>query len=325
MRPLVLVLAFAIALFGPGSAPQAQGQSYPNRPIRLIVPYPAGGTADAVGRMLAEQMAKELGQSVVVDNRSGSGGMIGAEAVAKAAPDGYTLLLGLNGPISINPAIRTSMPYDPLRDFAPVTLICEIPGLLGVPVGLPVRNIGELVAMERQRPGSISFASMGTGTTGHLTGELLNVLTDTQMTHVPYRGTSQAMGDLLAGRVQYTFDLPTVLIPQREAGTLRIIAAASRQRLPELPDVPTVAEEGYPTLVYSTWVGMLAPANTPRALVERLHAVNRRILADPETQRRLASFGAQPGGLGLDEYRAYLAEEIAKWRDVAQRAHVVVD
>jgi tripartite-type tricarboxylate transporter receptor subunit TctC len=322
LRLLTLAFAIAAALLGIGPA---ASQGYPNRPIRLIVPYPPGGTADAVGRMLAEQMARELGQNVVVDNRSGSGGMIGADAVAKSPPDGYTLLLGLNGPISINPAIRTSMPYDPLRDFVPVTLICEIPGLLGVPATLPVHSIGDLVAMERQHPGSVSFASMGTGTTGHLSGELLNVLTSTRTTHVPYRGTSQAMGDLLSGRVQYTFDLPTVLIPQQQAGTLRIIATASPRRLPELPDVPTVAEQGYPTLVYSAWVGMLAPAGTSREVAQRLHDANRRILANPDTQRRLASFGAQPGGLGLDEYRTYLAAEIAKWKEVAQRAHVVTD
>ena len=324
MRLFLSALALAATLIGLSPAP-AGAQDFPTKPIRLIVPYPPGGTADAVGRMLAEQLSRELGQNVVVDNRSGSGGMIGAEAVSKAAPDGYTLLLGLNGPISINPAIRTSMPYDPLKDFAPVTLICEIPGLLGVPANLPVHNIDELVAMERKKPGSVSFASMGTGTTGHLTGELLNVLSKTQTTHVPYRGTSQAMGDLLSGRVQYTFDLPTVLIPQQQAGTLRIIAAAAPKRLADLPNVPTVAEEGYPTLVYSTWVGMLAPAGTPRAVLERLNAANTRILADPEVQKKLAAFGATPGGVSLDAYKAYLAAEIAKWKDVAQRANVVVD
>ncbi len=318
--------AFALAaLSSIGLALPASAQSFPDRPVRLVVPYPPGGTADAVGRLIAERMAPLLGQPVIVENRSGSGGMIGAEFVAKAAPDGYTLLLGLNGPISINPAIRTSMPYDPLKDFAPVTLICEIPGLLGVTGSLPANSIADLIALEKARPGSISFASQGIGTTGHLTGELLNVLAGVGMTHVPYRGTSQAMGDLLAGRVQSTWDLPTVLMPQREGGRMRIIAAASRERLPELPDVATVVEQGFPALVYATWVGMLAPANTPQPVLDRLNAVNQRVLAEPEVQQKLVSFGARGSGIALGAYRDYLAAEIAKWRDVAQRANVTVE
>lgn len=303
----------------------AVAQSFPDRPIRLVVPYPPGGTADAVGRMMAEAMSKLLPQPVVVENRSGSGGMIGAESVARSTPDGHTLLLGLNGPISINPAIRASMPYDPLKDFAPLTLICEIPGLLGVPTSLPANSIADLVAMERARAGSVSFASQGIGTTGHLTGELVNVLGNVSMTHVPYRGTAQAMGDLLSGRVQSTWDLPTVLIPQRESGRMRIIAVATRERLPELPDVATVVEQGFPTLAYATWVGMLAPAGTPQPILERLNTVNQQILADPAVRQRLVSFGARASGIALGAYREYLTAEIAKWRDVAQRAQVRVE
>lgn len=318
--------AFALtALTSMALARPALAQGYPDRPVRLVVPYPPGGTADAVGRLIAERMAPLLGQPVIVENRSGSGGMIGADSVAKAAPDGYTLLLGLNGPISINPAIRSSMPYDPLKDFAPVTLICEIPGLLGVPASLQANSIADLVALEKARPGSISFASQGTGTTGHLTGELLNVLSGVNMTHVPYRGTSQAMGDLLAGRVQSTWDLPTVLMPQQEAGRMRIIAVATRERLPSLANVATVVEQGYPQLVYATWVGMLAPANTPQPILDKLNAVNQRVLAEPEVQQKLVSYGARASGVALAAYRDYLAAEIAKWRDVAQRAHVSVD
>lgn len=319
-RRRVLATALAAALPLPAFA-----QAFPSRPVRIVVPYPAGGTADAVGRLVAEHMRNGLGQSVVVENRAGAGGMLGAEQVARSAPDGYTLLLGLNGPISINPAIRTDMTYDPLRDLAPLTLLCEIPGLLGVTKALPANSIAELVALAKRSPGSIAFASQGSGTTGHLVGELLNVLGQVEMQHTPYRGTAPAMTDLIAGRVQFTFDLPPVLLPQQQAGTLRIIATSSRRRLSYLPDVATVTEQGFPDLTYFAWVGMLAPAGTPEPILQRLHAENLRILALPEVKERLATFGAEPSGLGLAEYRSYLAAEIVKWRNVARQANVKPD
>jgi len=301
-------------------AAPARAQRFPDRPVRIVVPYPAGGTTDILARLVGQKVGERLGQPFVIENRSGATGVIGSEHVARAAPDGHTLLMGVNGPITISPAFRRDMPYEPLRAFAPVTLVASVAKLLVVNPQLPVRNVAELVAYAKARPGQLSFASSGTGATGHLAGEMFKLRAGIDIVHVPYRGGAPAMADVIAGRVAMQFEVLTQLLPQVQAGQLRALAVTSAERLPTLPDIPTVAEQGFPGFESRTWFGLLAPAGTPPAIVRRLRDEVVQVLTAPEMVQFLREQGADPIGNTPEQFAAFLREDTERWADVVRRS-----
>jgi tripartite-type tricarboxylate transporter receptor subunit TctC len=242
----------------------ASAQTYPTRPIRLVVPFPAGGTTDILAREVGDRLSRSFGQSVVVDNRPGAGGNIGSDLVAKSAPDGYTLLMGTVGTHAINPSLYTRMPYDHVKDFVPIILVAGVPNVLEVTPSLPVNSVADLIKLAKEKPGQLNFASSGNGTSIHLSGELFKTMAGVDMTHVPYKGSAPALTDLMGGQVQLMFDNLPSSLQQIKAGKLRAIAVTSAQRAPALPNVPTIAESGLPGFEASSWFGLLAPAGTPR-------------------------------------------------------------
>ena len=303
----------------------AWGQAYPAKPIRLVVPFPAGGTTDILARAVGQKLTEAWGQPVVVDNRPGAGGNIGAELVAKAAPDGYTLLMGTVGTHAINASLYAKMPYDHIKDFAPVILVAGVPNVLVVNPAVPVNSVQELIAYAKANPGRLNFASSGSGTSIHLSGELFKVMAGVQMTHIPYKGSAPALQDLIGGQVQLMFDnLPSAL-PQIKGGKLRALAVTSATRAAALPDVPTVAEAGLPGFEASSWFGVLAPAGTPVAIIARLNAEIAKWLASPEAREKLASQGANAAGGSPEDFAKHIAAETAKWQKVVKESGAKVD
>lgn len=300
--------------------------TYPDTSIRLVVAFPPGGGTDGAARLVGEKLAAEIGQAVVVENRAGAGGVIGAQSVARARPDGYTLLFGTGAELLVNPATRKAAPYDPLRDFAPVAEVGSVAFALVVPAASPLRSLPDLVAAAKARPGSLNYASFGVGSTNHLIGELFLHAAGVAATHVPFQGSQQAMASLLAGDVDFAFDTAAVVLPQIRAGKLRALATPSPRRLAALPDVPTFAEQGYPGLVGSTWAAMLAPAGTPAAIVQRMSEEVARIIRSPEVSRRLEeTMGTIPEGSTPQECDAFIAAETAKWARLIRSAGVTLD
>ena len=303
----------------------AWGQAYPAKPIRLVVPFPAGGTTDILARAVGQKLTEAWGQPVVVDNRPGAGGNIGAELVAKAASDGYTLLMGTVGTHAINASLYAKMPYDHIKDFAPVILVAGVPNVLVVNPAVPVNSVQELIAYAKANPGRLNFASSGSGTSIHLSGELFKVMAGVQMTHIPYKGSAPALQDLIGGQVQLMFDnLPSAL-PQIKGGKLRALAVTSATRAAALPDVPTVAEAGLPGFEASSWFGVLAPAGTPVAIIARLNAEIANWLASPEAREKLASQGANAAGGSPEDFAKHIAAETAKWQKVVKESGAKVD
>lgn len=303
----------------------AQAGAYPNKPIRIVVPFPAGGTTDILARAVAQQLTQAWGQQVIVDNRPGAGGNIGSELVAKSAPDGYTLLMGTVGTHAINPSLYSKMPYDHVRDFAPVILVAGVPNVLVVHPSVPANTVAELIAYGKANPGKLNFASSGSGTSIHLAGELFRVQTGIQMTHVPYKGSAPAIQDLLGGQVQLMFDnLPSAL-PQIKAGRLRALGVTSATRAAALPDVPTIAESGLPGFEASSWFGLLAPAGTPRDVVARLDAEVAKWLASQDARDKLLAQGAIAAGGTPEDFSAHIAAETAKWAKVVKESGAKVD
>ncbi len=317
---VMVVIAAAVA------APAVQAQApYPTKPIRIVVPFPAGGTTDILARAVAQKLTEMGGQPVVVDNRPGAGGNIGAELVAKSAPDGYTLLMGTVGTHAINPGLYAKMPYDHQRDFAPVILVAGVPNVLVVNPAVPATSVQELIAYGKANPGKLNFASSGSGTSIHLAGELFKTMSGVQMTHVPYKGSSPALTDLLGGQVQLMFDnLPSAL-PHIKAGKLRALAVTSAQRAPALPDVPTVAEAGLPGFEASSWFGLLAPAGTPKEIIAKLNAEVAKWLATPEARDKLTAQGANAVGSAPDAFAQYIAAETIKWLKVVKESGAKVE
>lgn len=313
--------AAAAALLSLFSLPApAQTGAYPNQPIRVIVPFSAG-TSDTVARLVGTEMGKALGQPVVVDNRPGAGGNLGSEACARARPDGYTICLGTISSHAINPSIYPRMPYDNLRDFAPVTQLASQPNAIAVTNDFPARDVAALVAHLKARPGDVNYGSSGVGTSVHLAGALLAQLTGTKLEHVPYRGSGQVTTALLTGELPMAFDNFSSVWPFAKEGKLRVLGVTSLQRAPAAPEVPAVAETvpGFESL---SWHGLFAPARTPPAVMERLHREAVAALASPAVKARFEELGITPVGNSPDEFRAFVASETQRWGTVARQANI---
>jgi len=316
---------FSLGLAGAGlMAGTANADDYPSRPIRLIVPYAPGGGADAIGRIIAKRVSETIGQPIVIENRGGAGAILGTEAVKNADPDGYTLLVGQSGPISINPAVYKNLRYDPVRDFAPVTMTTAYPYILVINSRLPAQTLQDFVALAKSKPGEFNFGTTGIGAANHLVAELFNSRAGLKMTHIPYRGTALAVGDLLAGQVTMVFADAVSALPHIQAGTLRALAVSSKERAAIAPDVPTIAESGYPGFDAIGWHGILAPAKTPPAIVDRLNAEIVKALKDPATKALLETQAMQLVGNSPQEFAAFIKQDIALWQTVATQANVEV-
>ncbi|HYC44581.1 MAG TPA: tripartite tricarboxylate transporter substrate binding protein [Burkholderiales bacterium] len=313
MRHLLVFAALACSI------PAAHAQTnYPARTIRFIVPFTPGGSADIFARPVAQKMSESMGQQVVVENRPGSGGVVGTEVAAKAAPDGYTLMMGLTANMAVNPSLYPKLPYDPLRDFAPVTLVASAPYVLVVPPSLPARNVKELVGLARGRPGDLAYVSLGSGSMGHLSGELLASMAGVKLLHVPYKTLGQALPDLMSGQVQLLFLGIASAQGHVRSGKLRAIAVSGLKRSPALPQVPTVNESGVKGFEVTGWYGAFVPAGTPQDIVARLHKEIVRALSQPDVKDRLSREGADLVGNSPREFDAFVRSEIAKWAKVVK-------
>src|SRR2546423_1447095 len=307
------------------AAPVAFGQAaYPTKPVRIVVPFPAGGTTDIIARATAQKLSEAWGQQVIVDNRPGAAGNIGSEVVAKAAPDGYTLLMGTVGTHAINPSLYAKMPYDHIKDFTPVILVAGVPNVLVVNPDLPIKSVPELIAYAKANPGKLNFASSGSGTSIHLSGELFKAMTGVQMTHVPYKGSAPALTDLIGGQVQLMFDNLPSSLAFIKAGKLRALAVTSASRAPALPDVPTVADT-VPGFEASSWVGVLAPAGTPPEIIARINGEVTKWLATPEAKEKLTAQGANVAGGTPQDFAKHIQAETAKWAKVVKESGAKVD
>ncbi|HKA43401.1 MAG TPA: tripartite tricarboxylate transporter substrate binding protein [Burkholderiales bacterium] len=293
-------------------------QNWPARPVRILVGFAPGGSTDIVARLIAQEMAKNLGQQVIVDNRPGAGGNIAAELTSKAPPDGHTIFACTTGVFAIQPFLYSKLPYDPDKGLIPVTQTGSLPYIVVVHPSLPVRNIKEFVAFARPRPGQINYASSGVGTASHLSAAYFATAAGLNMVHVPYKGTGNAMSDLLAGQVVLMFDQPVSSLPQVHAGKLKVLGISSGQRFPTLPDIPTVAEQGLPGFEAISWAGVCAPGGTPRDLVNRLYTEVAKVLKVPEIRDRLLRDGIEPIGSTPDEFLAHTRREAVKWGKVVK-------
>jgi tripartite-type tricarboxylate transporter receptor subunit TctC len=319
MRNLLL-----LALACGAGAVCAQGPAYPSKPVRIVVPSSPGGGTDILTRILAHKLSENLGQQFVVENRPGAGQVIGIEAVARAAPDGYTLLMAASA-IVINQVLYKKTPYDTLRDLAPVTLAASLPNILVVHPSLPVKSVRELIALAKAHPGELNYSSAGSGTSPHMSMELFRTMAHIAITHIPYKGSGPATADLLAGQVQLSMpSIPTALTLIK-AAKLRALGVTSGSRAAGLPDVPTIAESGVPGYEVIQWYGLLAPVGTAREIVNKLQAETARVLSSPEVKSRLAAEGADPVGNRPDEFAAYIKAEIDKWGKVVKSAGIKLE
>jgi len=317
-------IVWTLAVAGLVASPAVLAQHYPEKPVRVVVPFAAGGGTDIIARMISQKLSEAWGHNVVVDNRPGGGTVIGAELVARSTPDGYTLLLTAN-PQSSNPALLPKLPYDTVRDFAPVTMVASAPLLLVVHPTLPVRTVQELIAHAKSRPGKLTYASSGNGGPQHLAGELFKHMAGVTMLHVPYRGSAPAVADLLGGQVQLSFASLLTALPHTRTGKLRALGLSSAKRLTSNPDIPTVAETGVPGFELVTWYGVFAPAATPRSVVAKIQGDMARVLAGAEVRDRLARSGVQSVGSRPGEFRAYFLKEIEKVRKLVRAAVIKRD
>lgn len=303
-------------------ATHGHAQAYPSKPIRIIVPFAAGGPTDTHSRWAAQQLTSALGQQVIVDNRGGAGGVIGTEAVAKAAPDGYTLLGGNPGPLTIARSVRKQVPYDGMRDFAPITLIARAASCMCVHPTVPAKGVREFVALAKRNPEKINYATPGSGTVGHLATELFATMAGIKMTMVPYKGAALYVVDLMAGNIDYAHIQIHQAAPYVRSGRMRALGVTAVARSPLLPDVPTAAEQGVPGYSSYNWNGILAPAGTPRAIIDRIHAVLSKPLTQPETVKQMEALGYEVSGDGPAEYAAFIKSETEKWAKVAEAARI---
>jgi tripartite-type tricarboxylate transporter receptor subunit TctC len=293
--------------------------------VRIVNPYPPGGSVDVMARILAQKLTDNLGQQFIVENRSGGGGNTGAESVAKGAPDGYTLLFTAPGPLTINQTLYSKLPFDPAKDFAPIALFAVAPIVLMVHPSVAANNVEELIALAKKAPGTINFASAGNGTTNHLSGELLKSMAKIDIVHVPYRGAGPAMNDLIAGHVQMFFDLLPVSLPQINAGRVRALGNAGAKRPAALPDLPTIAEQGLPGFEAVSWVGLVAPAHTPAPVLEKLAAEVAKVTKAPDVIARIYELGSEPGTVFAKDFGAFMAAETKKWAEVIRASGAKAD
>lgn len=327
MKPLrraclrtALALAAAPLL---SSAPfSAHADAWPQRPIRLLVPYGPGGSSDVVARAVAVEMSRDLGQQVIVENKGGGQGSIATVEAARARPDGYTLILGHVGTLAVNPTMMPNLSYDPRRDFAPIILLAKLPMVFAVGAKVPAASLPEFVALARAKPGVLNYGSAGNGSAGHLAFEMLKTAAAIDVVHVPYKGTGAQVTDLLAGNIDAAVAGIPGLLPHAQAGKIKIVAVGSAQRLPILPDVPTVAEQGYPGFESSQWFGLLAPAGTPQEAISRLQAAAQRALRTDAVRQRLAHDAAEPSGAGPAEFAAFIDAEERRWSQVVKDARL---
>jgi tripartite-type tricarboxylate transporter receptor subunit TctC len=322
-RAFALLAAVVVPLLLVVAAPAAQAQAYPQKPVRLVIPFPPGGPLDSVGRAIAQKLTEAWGQTVVVDNRPGAGGNIGADLVAKSAPDGYTVVMGALSTHAVNPSLYPKMPYDAVRDFAPITLVAITPNVLVVNPALPVASARELIAYAKANPGKLAFGSGSNGSAGHLAGELFKV--DTDLLHVPFKGAAPAMQALLAGDTQLMFDNLASATPQVKAGKLKALAVTTAQRSKLAPELPTLAEAGLQGFDISTWFGLLAPAGTPADIIAKWNAEVTRILNAPEMRERLNALGAEAAPGTAAEFAQLIARETAKYARIVKLSGAKLD
>jgi tripartite-type tricarboxylate transporter receptor subunit TctC len=315
-RILVAVLAVLLMPLGAGAQP------YPTKPVKIVAPFAPGGLADVLARSLGERLTKSTGQPFIVENRPGAGGNVGADAVARAEPDGYTLLMSSAGILTINQFLYAQMPFDPASALQPVSVVAEMPMLLVVRAQLPAENVRQFLELARKQPGGLFFGSPGNGTTGHLGMELFMQATGVKLQHVPYKSAAEAVKAALAGETQCMFDNPPTVMAQIKAGTLRALGVAAKERIAQLPDVPTIAEGGVAGFEASSWFGLVAPARTPRVIVERLADETARALKDPEMQNRFAQSGARLVGNTPDQFSAMVSAERARWEKIIRTAGI---
>jgi len=318
----MLILGMLIIIAGRTFAQQP----YPTKPIRLIIPFAAGSSSnDILGRALAQRLAEALQQQVVVENHAGAGGNIGSDMASKAAPDGYTLLLGVNGPLAISPSVYAKLGYNPVKDLAPIAMFAVVPYALVINPAVPAANVTEFIALAKARPGRLNFASSGSGGTPHLCGELLKTVAGIDMVHVPYKAGAPAVVDLVGGRVELYCSGITAVLPLIKAGKLRAIATTTPKRSPLLPDVPSAIEAGLPGFEVSSWMGILAPARTPEPIIRLLYSKIAGIVNDPNMADFISSQGSEPALMGPEQFGAYLKAEIGKWAKVVKTANVKPD
>lgn len=314
-------LALLLAVL-PGLA--AHAQNYPTKPVRFIIPFPPGGPTDIIGRMAGDTLAKSFGVQYIADNRAGAGGNIGFDLCAKSPPDGYTVCM-MTVAQSISPSIYKKLPFDPVKDFAPVTLMALLPSMLTVHPALPVKSVKELVTLAKSRPEQLIYASTGNGTSPHMLMEMFKWMTATKMVHVPYKGQAPALIDQIAGQVQLAFNTAIGVMPHVKEGRLRPLAISTSQRFPPMPELPTVAEAGVKGFDGSSWNGVVFPAGTPRDIVMKTNQALAKSLNAPEARERLLGLGAMTGGNSPEEFTAFINAEIAKWAKVAKAAHIQLD
>ena len=322
-RPRLLQLGLALLASIVALHPlQAVAQSFPEHPIKLISPWPPGGSNDTFSRLIASRLNKALGQPVVVENRPGATGTLGVGQVARAPADGYTIVMGSSPTHATAAAIYPTLTYDPVRDFAPVTMVGTVSNVLVVHPSVPAKTVQELIALARHKPGELAFASAGNGSSQHLSGEMFKVMTGVDMLHVPYKGAAPAVADILAGHVKLGFHNMPDVVPHLKTGGLRAITVTAARRAAALPDVPTIAESGVPGYAAEVWFGVFAPAGTPRPVIDRLHAEISKTLTDSEIKGKLEALGNEVSGIGPDAFAAYVETEVTRWAEIAKKAGV---
>lgn len=325
MKHTLIGAAVLAALAAPHAYAQGSAANYPDKPLRLVVPFPPGGGNDILARTLGQRLSEVVSQQVVVDNRGGAGGALGATIAAQANPDGYTLFLGSVGNLAQNPALKSDLPYNPVRDFAPASLVAVSSFMLAVHPGVPAKSVQDLIALAKASPGKLNYASAGTGSSLHMAGELFKYATATDMLHVPYKGTGPAMADLISGRVQLIFSTMPPVLPQVKTGKLRALGVTTIKRAAAAPDVPTIAESGVKGFDVSNWQGVLAPAKTPAPIIRKLNQDILKSLALPGMTEALAKQGLEPAGGKPEAFGALIKSEIAKYTAVVKAAKITVD
>lgn len=320
MKRLMVTIGIAFTVVTASMA-----QTYPNRPIRFISPYAPGGGTDILARLLGQKLNESFGQPVVIENRPGGGGILGTELVAKSPPDGYTILLGSTGPLTVNPSLHRTLPYDTLRDFAPITLVSIVPSVLAVHPSLPVKSVKQLIAFAKAHPGELSFSSSGNGGSGHLAGEMFNLMAGVKMVHVPYRGTGPAVVGVVSGEVPLSFSNMLSMLPHVKSGRLRGLAVTSVKRSAAASDLPTVSEAGLPGYDAGPWYGVLAPAATPKETIARLNAELVKILRRPDVHQKVSADGGEVVGSSPEQFAQHIKVELRRWAKIVKEANVRAD